>query len=316
MASLTLFVGIDVAKATLDVAVRPTAETWQVDNEAVGINALVAQLATMAPVLVVLEATGGFEGPLLAALAVAAVLVVRANPRQVRAFAQAIGILAKTDRIDARVLAHFAEAVKPVPRALPDAATQELRAVLLRRRQVVDMLTAERNRLGTVPARIHQAIQQHIAWLEGQLTSLDDDLTHMIQRSAVGQATETVLQSIPGVGPVLSRTLLAQVPELGTLGHKQVAALVGVAPFNRDSGTLRGPRRVWGGRAEVRAVLYMSTLVATRYNPVIKAFYERLLATGKLKKVALTACMHKLLTIMNAMVRDMTPWQPREVSNA
>ena len=213
MASLTLFVGIDVAKDTLDVAVRPTAETWQVDNEAVGINALVAQLATMAPALVVLEATGGFEGPLLAALAVAAVPVVRANPRQVRAFAQAIGILAQTDRIDARVLAHFAEAVKPVPRALPDAATQELRAVLLRRRQVVDMLTAERNRLGTVPARIHHAIQQHIAWLEGQLTSLDADLTHMIQRSAVGQATEAVLHSIPGVGPVLSRTLLAQVPE-------------------------------------------------------------------------------------------------------
>src|SRR5262249_6381261 len=235
MASLTLFVGIDVAKDTLDVAVRPTAETWQVDNEAVGINALVAQLATWPLALGVLEATGGFEGPLLAALAVAAVPVVRANPRQVRAFAQALGILAKTDRIDARVLAHFAEAVKPVPRALPDAATQELRAVLLRRRQVVDMLTAELNRLRTVRARIHNAIQQHIAWLEGQLTSLDDDLTHMIQRSAVGQATEAVLQSIPGVGPVLARTLLAQVPALGTLGHKQVAALVGVAPFNRDS---------------------------------------------------------------------------------
>jgi len=212
MASLPLFVGIDVAKDTLDVAVRPTAETWQGDNEAVGLTALVAQLATMAPALVVLEATGGFEGPLLAALAGAAVPVVRANPRQVRAFAQAIGILAKTDRIDARVLAHFAEAVKPVPRALPDAATQELRAVLLRRRQVVDRLTAERHRLGTVPTRMHQAIPQHIVWLEGQLTSLDDDLTHLIQRSAVGQATEVVLHSSPGVGPVRSRTLLAQVP--------------------------------------------------------------------------------------------------------
>ena len=316
MSSLTLFVGIDVAKDTLDVAVRPTAETWQVANEPAGINALVAQLETMAPALVILEATGGFEGPLLAALAVTRVPVVRANPRQVRAFAQAVGILAKTDRIDARVLAHFAEAVKPVPRPLPDAATQELRALLLRRRQVVDMLTAERNRLGTVPPRIHQAIQQHIAWLEGQLSSLDDDLTQAIQRSGVGQATEAILQSIPGVGPVLSRTLLGQVPELGTLGRKQIAALVGVAPFNRDSGTMRGRRRVWGGRAEVRAVLYMSTLVATRYNPVIKAFYARLLAAGKLKKVALTACMHKLLTIMNAMVRDMMPWQPREVASA
>jgi transposase len=316
MSSLTLFVGIDVSKDTLDVAVRPTAETWQVANEAVEISTLVAQLEAMAPALVVLEATGGFEGPLLAALAVAAVPAVRANPRQVRAFAQAVGILAKTDRIDARVLAHFAEAVKPVPRALPDAATQELRALLLRRRQVVEMLTAERHRLGTAPPRIHQAIQQHIAWLEGQLASLDDDLTQAIQRSAVGQATEAVLQSIPGVGPVLSRTLLGQVPELGTLGRKQIAALVGVAPFNCDSGTMRGRRRVWGGRAEVRAVLYMSTLVATRYNPVIKAFYARLLAAGKLKKVALTACMHKLLTIMNAMVRDMTPWQPREVAIA
>jgi transposase len=316
MSSLTLFVGIDVSKDTLDVAVRPTAETWQVANEAAEISTLVAQLEAMAPALVVLEATGGFEGPLLAALAVAAVPVVRANPRQVRAFAQAVGILAKTDRIDARVLAHFAEAVKPVPRPLPDAATQELRALLLRRRQVVEMLTAERNRLGTAPPRIHQAIQQHIAWLEGQLASLDDDLTQAIQQSAVGQATEAVLQSIPGVGPVLSRTLLGQVPELGTLGRKQIAALVGVAPFNCDSGTMRGRRRVWGGRAEVRAVLYMSTLVATRYNPVIKAFYARLLAAGKLKKVALTACMHKLLTIMNAMVRDMTPWQPREVAIA
>src|SRR5215470_6266528 len=198
MSSLTLFVGIDVAKDTLDIAVRPTAETWQVANETTGMSTLVAQLETMAPALVILEATGGFEGPLLAALTVTRGPVVRANPRQVRAFAQARGILAKTDRIDARVLAHFAEAVKPVPRALLDAATQELRAVLLRRRQVVDMLTAERNRLGTVPARMHHAIQQHMEWLEGQLTSLDDDLTHMIQRSAVGQATEAVLQSIPG----------------------------------------------------------------------------------------------------------------------
>jgi len=213
MASLTLCVGIDVVKAPLDVAVWPTAETWQVDNEAAGSSALVAQFATMAPALVVLEATGGFEGPLWAALAVATVPVGRATPRQVWALAQAIGMLAKTDRMDARVRAHFAAAVKPVPRALPDAATQELRAVLLRRRQVVDMLTGERNRLGTVPTRMHHAIQQHLEWLEGQLTSLDDDLTHMTQRSAVGQATEAVLQSIPGVGPVLSRTLLAQVPE-------------------------------------------------------------------------------------------------------
>jgi len=235
------------------------------------------------------------------------------NPRQVRAFAQAVGILAKTDRIDARVIAHFAEAVRPAPRPLPDAETQELRALVLRRRQVLAMLIAARNRLGTAPARIQGAIQQHIVWLEGQRAALNDDLTATIARSAVWQAKADVLRSMPGVGPVLSRTMLAQVPELGTLGHKQVAALVGVAPFNRDSGTLRGRRTVYGGRGEVRAVLYMGALVATRHNPVSKAFYERLLAAGKAKKVALTACMHKLLTMMNAMVRDLTPWQPREV---
>jgi len=313
MSAVSLFVGIDVAKDTLDVAVRPTAETWQVSNDDTGRATLVAQLTALAPTLVILEATGGFEGPLLAALAVATVPVVRANPRQVRAFAQAVGILAKTDRIDARVLAHCAEAVRPTPRPLPDAETRELRALLLRRRQVIEMLTAEHSRLGTAPRRIHEAIQQPIAWLEHQLTGLDDDLTRAVQASAVWQVQEAVLRSIPGVGPVLSRTMLAQVPELGTLGHKQVAALVGVAPFNRDSGPLRGRRMIWGGRAEVRAVLYMGTLVATRHNPMIKAFYERLLAAGKVKKVALTACMHKLLTIMNAMIRDLKPWQLQEV---
>ena len=245
------FVGIDVAQATLDIAVRPTAETWQVANDASGISTLVTQLQTLAPVLIVLEATGGYQGPVTAALATADLPVVVVNPRQVRAFAQAVGILAKTDRIDARVIAHFAEAVRPTPRPLPDAETQELRALVLRRRQVLAMLTAERNRLGTAPPRIHRAIQQHIAWLEGQLAGLDEDLTTTIERSAVWQAKADLLRSIPGVGPVLSRTMLAQVPELGTLGHKQVAALVGVAPFNRDSGTLRGRRTVYGGRREV-----------------------------------------------------------------
>jgi transposase len=314
MSPAALFVGIDVAKDMLDVAVRPTAETWQVLNDAAGISPLVERVQALAPTLVILEATGGFEGPVLAALAVATVPVVRANPRQVRAFAQAVGILAKTDRLDASVLAHFAEAVKPAPRALPDAAPQELSALLVRRRQVVEMVTAERSRLVTAPPRIHEAIQQHITWLEGQLRSLADELTRAIQTSAVGQAKEGVLRSIPGVGPVLARTMLGQVPELGTLRHKQGAALVGVAPFNRDSGTLRGRRMVWGGRSAVRAVLYLGTLVAPRFNPVIKAVYQRLLAAGKGKKVALTACMHKLLTIMNAMVRDMTPWQPQEVA--
>jgi len=270
------FVGIDVSQASLDMAVRPTAEAWQVSNDEAGITTLVPQLQALAPTLIVLEATGGYHGLVTAALATASLPVVVVNPRQVRAFAQAGGILAKTDRIDARVIAHFAEAVRPTPRPLPDAATQELRALVLRRRQVSAMLTAERNRLGTAPVRIQPAIQQHIAWLEGQLAALNDDLTATIEGSAVWQAKADVLRSIPGVGPVLSRTMLAQVPELGTVGHKQVAALIGGAPFHRDSGTRRGRRTVSGGRGEVRAVLYMGTLVATKHNPVIKAFYTRL----------------------------------------
>jgi len=310
------FVGIDGAKDTLDVALRPTAETWSVANDDAGIAALVAQLRAAAPTLVVLEATGHFHGAVTAALAAAGLPVVVVNPRQVRAFARAVGILAKTDRIDARVIAHFAEAVRPTPRPLPDAATQDLRAVLLRRRQLVEMLTAEHHRLASAPRRIHDAIQTHITWLECQLTDVDTDLTQAIEASPLWQATDEVLRSIPGVGPVLSHTMMAQVPELGTLGAKPMAALIGVAPFNRDSGTLRGRRTVYGGRAAVRAVLYMGALVATRHNPVIKAFYERLCAAGKAKKVALTACMHKLLTIMNAMVRDLKPWQPQEVAIA
>jgi transposase len=309
-------VGIDVAKATLDIAVRPTAETWSAPNDATGIDALVTRLEALAPTLIVLEATGGYQGPLVAALAAAALPVVVVNPRHIRAFAQAVGILAKTDRLDAGVIAHFAEAVKPAPRALPDAQTQELRALLGRRRQLVEMVSAERARLDTAPPGIQEAIQAHLAWLSDQITRLDAALTRASQAHPEWQVKDDVLQSIPGVGPVLARTMLAQVPELGTLGAKPLAALIGVAPFNRDSGTLRGRRTVYGGRAEVRAVLYMGALVATRHNPVLKAFYERLRAAGKAKKVALTACMHKLLTIMNAMVRDLKRWQPREVSIA
>ena len=223
---------------------------------------------------------------------------------------------AKTDRIDARAIAHFAEAVKRASRPLPDAQTQELRALLVRRRQLVEMLTAERTRLDTAPPGIQDAIQAHLAWLTDQIAGLDAALTRAGQGHPEWQGKDDVLQSIPGVGPVLARTMLAQVPDLGTLSPKPRAALIGVAPFNRDSGTLRGRRTVYGGRADVRAVLYMGALVATRHNPVIKAFYARLRAAGKAKKVALTACMHKLLTIMNAMVRDLKPWPPREVSIA
>jgi len=311
-----LFVGIDVAKATLDIAVRPTAETWNAPNDAPGIDALVTRLGALAPTLIVLEATGGYQGPLVAALRAAALRVVVVNPRHIRAFAQAVGILAKTDRIDARVMAHLAEAVKPAPRPLPDAQTQELRALLVRRRQLVEMGSVERARLDTAPPGIQKTIQAHTAWLTTPIAELDDTLTHTSQTHPEWQAKDDVLQSIPGVGPVLARTMLGQGPELGALSPKPLAALIGVDPFNRDRGTLRGRRPVYGGRAEVRAVLYMSALVATRHNPVIKAFYKRLLAAGKAKKVALTACMHKLLTIMNAMVRDLKPWQPQEVPSA
>src|SRR5438093_8094718 len=251
-----LFVGIDVAKATLDIAVRPTAETWSASNDATGIDALVLRLGALAPTLVVLEAAGGHQGPLVAALVAAALPVVVVNPRHIRAFAQAVGILAKTDRIDARVIAHFAEAVKPAPRPLPDAETQELRALLVRRRQLVEMVSAERARLDTAPPSIQDAIQAHIAWLTTQIAGLDDALTRASQTHPVWQAKDDVLQSIPGVGPVLARTMLGQVPELGTLGPKPLAALIGVAPFNRDSGTLRGRRPVYGGRAEVRGVVH------------------------------------------------------------
>jgi transposase len=258
---------------------------------------------------VVLEATGGFEGPLAAALATATLPVVVINPRQVRDFARATGKLAKTDTLDAQVLAQFAEAVRPVPRPLPDAQTQALSALLTRRRQLIEMLTAERNRLGSVSPHIHREIQDHITWLEHRLARIDQDLDQAIRESPLWREKDDLLQTTPGVGPVLSRTLLADLPELGTLNRKQIAALVGVAPLNRDSGSLRGKRTVWGGRSHVRATLYMGTLAGVRYNPVLKAFFQRLRAAGKAPKVALTACMRKLLTILNAMMKHLTPWQ-------
>src|SRR2546429_6146787 len=246
-----LFGGIDVAKATLDIAVRPTAETWSVSNDATGIDALVLRLGALAPPLSVLEATGGYQGPLVAALVAAALPVVVVNPRHIRAFAQAVGILAKTDRIDARVIAHFAEAVKPAPRPLPDAETQELRALLVRRRQLVEMVSAERARLDTVPPSIQDAIQAHIAWLTTQIAGLDDALTRASQTHPVWQAQDDVLQSIPGVGPLLARTMLGQGPGLGTLGPQPRAAFVGFAPFNRRRGRPPGRRALYGRAAEV-----------------------------------------------------------------
>jgi transposase len=303
-------VGIDVAKAVLDVAVRPQGAGRQLANEASGIAEVVGWLRALQPQLIVVEATGGYEAPLVAELGIAGLPVAVVNPRQVRDFARATGRLAKTDRLDAQVLAHFGQAVRPIPRPLPDDAAQALAALVERRREVVAMRTAEANRLGAARVATVQArIRAHLAWLEADLSEIDDDLRQRLRTSPLWRERDDLLQSVPGIGPSLSLTLLAELPELGRLSHGQIAALVGVAPLNRDSGTLRGRRTVWGGRRAVRTTLYMGTLRATRCNPRIRAFYERLLAAGKAKKVALVACMHKLLTILNAMLKQRTAWQ-------
>jgi transposase len=303
-------VGIDVAKASLEVAVHQSADRWTVEYTDPAVATLVARLTALTPSLIVLEATGGLEVPLVGVLAAGGLPVVVVNPRQVRDFAKATGRLAKTDTLDAAVLAHFAAAVRPPVRPLPDAATQGLAALVTRRRQLVDMLTAERSRLSCAPKVLHKELQAHIRWLERRITGVDADLDQAVRTSPVWRAQEDLLRSAPGVGPVVARTLLAQLPELGTLSHKTTAALVGVAPLNRDSGRFRGRRQVWGGRAAVRAVLYMGTLAAVRCNPVLRACYLRLRAAGKLPKVALTACMHKLLTILNAMMKHQQRWDP------
>lgn len=301
-------VGIDVAKASLEVAVHQSADRWTADYTDPAVATLVARLTTLAPVLIVLEATGGREVPLVGALAAGGLPVVVVNPRQVRDFAKATGRLAKTDTLDAAVLAHFAAAVQPPVRPLPDAATQDLAALVTRRRQLVDMLTAERNRLSCAPPVLRRELQAHIRWLARRITGVDTELEQAVRTSPLWRVQEDLLRSAPGVGPILARTLLAQLPELGTLSRKAIATLVGVAPLNRDSGLFRGRRQVWGGRAAVRAVLYMGTLAAVRCNPVLRAFYLRLRAAGKLPKVALTACMHKLLTILNAMMKHQQRW--------
>ncbi len=303
-----VFVGIDVSRDKLDLAVRPDGGQWQVANTAPGIAAVLPQLLALTPTLIVLEATGGLELPVLAALGSAGLPVIAVNPRQVRDFAKAVGKLAKTDALDAQVLAHFADAVRPAVRPLPDAATQALSALVTRRRQLVEMLTAEENRRKTAPPAIRTNIQDHIAWLRKRLKELDQELSQAIRTSSLWREQEDLLRSVPGVGPVVSVTLLADLPELGILGRKQIGALVGLAPLNRDSGTMRGKRTIWGGRASVRAALYMAALVGSRCNPILRALYERLLAAGKTKKVALTACMHKLLTILNAMLKHHTRW--------
>ena len=306
----SIFVGIDVAKAQLDVAVRPADDRWEISHDDAGIGQLVSQLKSLGPAMVLVEVSGGLELPLVAALASEELPVVVVNPRQVRDFARATGKLAKTDALDAAVLAHFAEAVRPPVRPLRDAETQVLNSLVARRHQVMTMLVSEKNRLSAAATvAVRPRIEAHIAWLERELEDLDEGLRRTLRQSPVWREKDDLLRTVPGVGEQLSLTLLAYLPELGTLDRRQIAALVGVAPFNRDSGTLRGKRTVWGGRARVRATLYMGALVASRFNPVIRDFYQRLLAAGKPKKLALTACMRKLLVILNSMLKHRSPWR-------
>ena len=303
------FVGIDVSKLQLDIAVRPDNKKWSVINSEANIAKIVETFNELSPQVIVIEATGGMEMPLVAALSHARLPVVVVNPRQVRDFAKAIGRLAKTDRIDSEILAHFGEAVKPDVRLLKDEETQMLTALVTRRRQVIEMLTAEKNRLGISPKVVHKDIQKHIDWLQARLEDIDRHLDSAIRKSPVWREKDDVLRSVPGVGPVLSLSMITGLPELGTLSRRQIAALVGVAPLNRDSGLFRGKRIVWGGRANLRAVLYMAALSASRVNPAISTFYRRLIEAGKKPKVALTACMRKLLTILNAMMKNRILWQ-------
>ena len=301
-------VGIDVSKAQLDVEIRPSGEKQSFANDKVGNKALVKWLAKIAPTLIVLEATGGYERQVTRALVSADLPAVVVNPRQVRDFAKATGQLAKTDSIDAGVLAHFAEVIRPELRPLPDAVTLELRALTSRRRHLLEMIAAENNRLEMTSKAVRKSINAHVGYLEQALERINQELDRAIEQSPIWKENEDLLRSAKGIGPVTSRTLLAELPELGTLDRKQIAALVGVAPFNRDSGSLKGRRSIWGGRAPVRGALYMATLVATRRNPVIRDFYNRLIAKGKLFKVALVACMRKLLTIHNSMIKHKTRW--------
>jgi|HubBroStandDraft_6_1064221.scaffolds.fasta_scaffold78728_2 transposase len=307
MAEVTRFVGIDVSKAQLDVALGDNEGTFSIANDEHGIRELLKRLTPGAD-LVILEATGGLEVAVAGALATAGIAVAVVNPRQVREFARATGRLAKTDRLDAQVLARFGEAVKPPVRPLKDEQAQALEALVMRRSQLVAMLTAEKNRRTNAAKVIRRSIDEHIRWLEKRLSGFDDELSDLIRATPIWRARDELLRSVPGVGAVLSVTLLAHLPELGTLTRKQIAALAGLAPFNRDSGTLRGSRCIWGGRAQVRRVLYMATVAAVRANPNIRSFYTVLRQRGKHPKPALTACMRKLLVILNAVLRTNTPW--------
>jgi transposase len=300
--------GIDVSKDWLDVALG--AESLRVANEAMGVSGLIERLQAMKVELVVMEATGGYETQAASAIAGAGLRLAVVNPRQVRDFAKATGRLAKNDRIDAEVIAAFGQAIEPQIVQLPDEQARELQGLLLRRSQLVAMRVQETNRLALMQGAMRKQIKSHIAWLDRALDELNVDLTARLRKSPAWREKDELLQSMKGIGPITSGTLMTSLPELGRLNRRAIAALVGVAPFNRDSGTLRGRRAIWGGRAHVRHVLYMAAIAAVRSNPVIKPFYEQLIARGKPHKVAMVACMRKMLTILNAMVRSNTPWAP------
>jgi transposase len=305
------FVGIDVSKKTLEVCLRPEMQRRQFDNDAQGLVEIVKWAQGLQKPLVVLEPTGGYESEVLHALAESGVDVALVNARQVRDFAKSRGKLCKTDRVDAEMIACFAEANRPPVRALPDAEQRELAAFVVRRRQLVEARSAEQARKQLAPAAVRPSIEQLIKFLTQQIEQIDGQIGQVIQAQSKWQAHDELMQSVQGVGPVTSRTLMALLPELGTLTRQQIAALVGVAPLNNDSGKKRGQRHIWGGRAAVRSVLYMATLTACIHNPALRAMYQRLLAAGKLTKVALVACMRKLLCILNAMLRDGQPFCPQ-----
>lgn len=308
------WVGIDVCQRNLDVYVRPLGKVFQVSNDELGIAEVVKSLQEISPELVILEATGGMEVMMAVALNQAGLAVAVINPRQARDFARATGQLAKTDAIDAKILAHFAEAIRPQVRPMVDAQGRRLQELVQRRRQVSEMITAEKNRLRGKNGTVQADIQEHIEWLEKRLKDLEQHLKQAVNENFQWHEQLLLLTSVPGIGTVVATTLVAALPELGQFKDKQISHLVGLAPLNRDSGTFRGKRAILGGRASVRSALYMATLTAIRFNPLLKAFYERLLGRGKIKKVALTACMHKLLIIINAMLRRKETWQPNLLS--
>jgi transposase len=314
MNSKEVFVGIDVSKDHLDIGVHPSGKVWRVENDDAGKESLCRALRKLRPALIIMEASGGWESALALGLQEAKLSVVVVNPRQVRDFAKAHGILAKTDRIDAQVLARFAEKIRPEVRTLPDEAQRALEELMARRRQLIIMTTAEKNRLGRASKEVAQGIQEHIEWLKKQLGDLDREVSRRIQHNDIWKQKEKLLKSTPGVGPVLSRSFLSGLPELGTISGKKISALVGVAPFNCDSGRFTGRRRIWGGREHIRSVLYMGTVAAVRCNPAIRSFYLRLTNAGKSKKLALTACMRKLLVMVNAIIASNEPWKYGKVT--